>query len=181
MKLILIDGGPAAGKNTLGKLLVDKIDKNGEKAVLLDLDQYVEEFNSKWIWENKQQEEKDQLNARINFAKDIDKYLKNNFCVIAIGERFLTNDDVARFRNRLSMPRSMYLYHLSVPFDLRSERLHQRGPNTLIDLEKDQKERDAITNWPGYVYQNDNSPEEDAKNLYRLFQDGKGLLDLEEK
>ena len=74
MKLILIDGGPASGKNTLGKLLVDQFNKNGEKAILLDLDSYVEEFNPKWIWESKEQEEKDHLNARVNFVKDINKY-----------------------------------------------------------------------------------------------------------
>jgi len=37
MKLILLDGGPACGKNTLGALLVEEFSKKGEKAVLLDL------------------------------------------------------------------------------------------------------------------------------------------------
>ena len=38
--------------------------------------------------------EKDQKNARINFAKDIDKHLRDNFVVIAIGERFLTKENI---------------------------------------------------------------------------------------
>lgn len=178
MKLILIDGGPASGKNTLGRLLVEKFQKRGEKALLLDLDQYVEEFNPKWIWENKKQEESDQLNARINFAKDIDKHLKNNFSVIAIGERFLTRDSVVKLTSRLGTASSVHLYHLSIPFNLRKERLHQRGPHTLIDLVKDQKERDLINDWPGYVYENINSPDKDAENLYKLIQDNKGLLNF---
>lgn len=178
MKLILIDGGPASGKNTLGKLLLEKFQEKGEKAILLDLDQYVEEFNPKWIWENKEQEEKDQLNARINFAKDIDKHLENNFSVIAIGERFLTKDDVVRLTHRLKITSPVYLYHLNVPLGLRKERLHQRGPHTLIDLDKDQKARDLINDWPGYVYENINYPEEDAENLYQLIQDNKGLLNF---
>ena len=178
MKLILIDGGQASGKNTLGELLIEKFQIKGEKVILLDLDQYVEAFNPRWIWENKEQEDKDQLNARIKFAKDIDKYLKNNFNIIAIGERFLTKDDVEKLTNRLEITSSAYLYHLSVPFNLRKGRLHQRGPHTLIDLEKDQKERDLISDWPGYVYENINSPEEDSENLYQLIQANKGLLNL---
>lgn len=180
MKLILIDGGPASGKNTLGKLLIDYLRNNGNKAILLDLDQYVEGFNPKWIWENKKQKEKDQLNARIKIAKDIDKYLLEDFIIIVIGERFLTKDDVGRFISKLEMTSPVYLYHLSVPFDLREQRLHQRGPHSLIDLEKDQKERDAIKIWPGYIYGNINSSKEDAEKLYKLIQDNKGLLNLSE-
>ena len=52
-------------------------DYTGGKAILLDLDTYVEQFNPHWIWDNDQQKEKDQLNARVNFTKDIDKYLGN--------------------------------------------------------------------------------------------------------
>lgn len=178
MKLILTDGGPASGKNTLGTLLIDKFRKHGEKAILLDLDNYVEDFNPKWIWENKQQEEKDQSNARVNFIKEINKYLKDNFIVIAIGERFLTKEYVTQFINQLEITCSVYLFHLSVSLALRKQRLHQRGPHTLIDLEKDQKERDAIKNWPGYVYDNINSPQEDADNLYKLIQENKGLIQL---
>ena len=70
-----------------------------------------------------------------------------------------------------------YLYHLSIPIALRRQRLDQRGPHSFIDLDKDQKDRDAITAWPGYVYQNVNSPEIDASNLMKLIQDGAGLLD----
>lgn len=180
MKLILIDGGPASGKNTLGKLLIDYFRNNRNKAILLDLDQYVEVLNPKWIWVNKKQKEKDQLNARINIAKDIDKYLQEDFIIIVIGERFLTKDDVGRFINKLEMTSSVYLYHLSVPFGLREQRLHQRGPHSIIDLEKDQKERDAIKIWPGYIYGNINSSKEDAEKLYKLIQDNKGLLNLSE-
>ena len=178
MKLIIIDGGPASGKNTLGNLLVQEFQKQDNKVVLLDLDTYVEEFNPKWIWENEQQKEKDQLNARINFAKDINKYLQDNFIVIAIGERFLTKEDIMRFMSKPKTTNPVYLYHLSTPFDIRLQRLHQRGPHSLIDLEKDQKDRDAVTTWPGYVYENINTPEEDVKNLIKLIQDNKGLLDF---
>lgn len=178
MKLIIIDGGPASGKNTLGSMLIDKLHQLGDKAILLDLDTYVEEFNPKWIWENEQQKEKDQLNARINFAKDLDKYLQDNFIVVAIGERFLNKTDISRFIDKLKTECQVYLYHLSVPLALRQQRLHQRGPHSLIDLEKDQKDRNEIADWPGYVYENINSPEEDASNLIKLIQENKGLLDL---
>lgn len=33
MQLILIDGGPASGKNTLGKLLIDEFHRLGNKAI----------------------------------------------------------------------------------------------------------------------------------------------------
>ncbi len=179
MKLILIDGGPASGKNTLGKLLVDQFNKNGEKAILLDLDSYVEEFNPKWIWESKEQEEKDQLSARTNFIKDINKYLQEGHIVlVAIGERFLSYYDVSRYIKKLEIKCPVYLLHLTVPRTLRQQRLHQRGPHSLINLEKDQKDRDAIKDWPGYVYENINSPEEDAKNLYELIRSNKGLINL---
>lgn len=69
MKLILIDGGPASGKNTLGTLLVEKLKTTGENVILLDLDSYVERINPSWIWSNKDQERQDQLKARENFAK----------------------------------------------------------------------------------------------------------------
>ncbi|EKD85072.1 MAG: hypothetical protein ACD_38C00091G0005 [uncultured bacterium] len=178
MKLILIDGGPASGKNTLGKLLVDQFNKNGEKAILLDLDSYVEEFNPKWIWESKEQEEKDHLNARVNFVKDINKYLQEDLTVVAIGERFLTHSDVSRYTEKLGINYPIYLFHLTVPRALRQQRLDQRGPHSLINLDKDQKDRDAIKDWPGYVYENINSPEEDAKNLYDLIRSNKGLINL---
>lgn len=178
MKLIIIDGGPASGKNTLGNLLVQEFQKQGNKAILLDLDVYVEEFNPKWVWENKQQEEKDQLNSRMNIVRDIDKYLQNNFIVIVIGERFLTKDDITRFISKLKIKCLVCLYHLSIPFALRKQRLHKRGPHSLIDLEKDQKDRDEIKSWSGYVYENVNTPEEDVKNLIKLINENKGLLDF---
>lgn len=178
MKLILIDGGPASGKNTLGTLLVDKFQQGGEQTILIDLDKYVEEFNSSWVWEDKQQEENDQLKARVNFIKDINKYLRDNFIVIAIGERFLTRASVTQFLNKLEITCPIYLFHLNTPFTLRKQRLHQRGPHSLIDLEKDQKDRDAVRIWPGYIYENINSPQEDAENLYKLIQENKGLMSL---
>jgi uridine kinase len=64
MKLILIDGGPASGKNTLGDLVVKEFNNFKENAVLLDLDTYIEKFNPKWIWTDEKQKEKDQQNAR---------------------------------------------------------------------------------------------------------------------
>lgn len=42
MRLILIDGGPASGKNTLRSLLVIKLKTQKENTVLFDLDTYVE-------------------------------------------------------------------------------------------------------------------------------------------
>lgn len=178
MKLILVDGGPASGKNTLGTLLVDKFQQYGEKTILIDLDNFVEKLNPKWIWESKQQEQEDQLNARISFAKDISRYLKGNFTVIAIGERFLTKEDVTQLVSKLDVIPQIYIYHLNTPLALRKQRLHKRGPHTLIDLEKDQKERDVIKNWPGYIYKNINPPQKDAENLYKLIQENKGLIQL---
>lgn len=178
MKLILIDGGPASGKNTLGNLLVRKFQEQGVKTILLDLDTYVEKINPSWVWDNDQQKEKDQLNARLNFAKDIDKYLEEDFIVITIGERFLTKDDITCFVSRLRTTCPIYLYHLSVPFVLRKQRLHQRGPHSLIDLGKDQNDRDAIKVWPGQVYENINSEHDDVENLFKLMQDGKGLINV---
>ena len=178
MKLILIDGGPASGKNTLGLLLSEKFNKLGNKATLLDLDTYVEQLNPKWIWENEQQKNIDQLKARENFAKDIKKYLQDDFIVIVIGERFLTKNDFSIFFNKLEIVCHVFLYHLSVSLSQRKQRLHDRGPHSLIDLEKDQKDRDEIKVWPGYIYKNINLPEEDATNLFRLIQTGKGLIDI---
>lgn len=175
-KLILIDGGPASGKNTLGELLSAKLRKLGDRAVLLDLDAYVEKFNPKWIWTNEQEKNKDQLQARVDIAKDIDKYLLDDFSVIVIGESFLSKKDVTRFVKRLKTTPPAFLYHLTVPFSLREQRLRQRGPHSLIDLQQDQKDRDAVSEWPGYVYENINSPEEDSSALLSLIQEGRGEL-----
>ena len=176
MRLILIDGSPAAGKNTLGELLVKKLLELGKKAILLDLDSYVEQFNQHWIWDSDEQREKDQKNARINLSTGINKYLKEGYDVISIGERFLTTEDLRDFISKIPASRPTYVYHLSSPFILREKRLHSRGTHSLIDLVKDQKDRDTIKEWPGYVYENVNSPEEDAENLTRLIQDGQGLV-----
>lgn len=176
MKLILIDGGPASGKNTLGKIIVENFNTTKNKIILLDLDSYIEEFCPNWIWDNAQKKEKDIQNARVNFIKDINKYLKENFIVIAIGERFLTKKDVIRYADKLTNKYPIYLYHLSIPLNIRRKRLEQRGPHSLIDLDKDQKDRDDVKFWPGYVYENINTPKIDALNLEKLIKDGKGLV-----
>jgi hypothetical protein len=178
MKLILIDGGPASGKNTLGELLVTKLQEYGGKAILLDLDAYVERYKPDWAWENKEQEEQDQLKARIDFYNEINKYLQEGWDVIAIGERLLTRQDVDNFISKITSNCSVYLFHLTVQFTIREHRLHSRGPHSLIDLEKDQKDRDVIKEWPGYVYENIHSPEEDANNLFLLIQQNKGLVQV---
>jgi shikimate kinase len=178
MKLILIDGGPASGKNTLGALLVQNITEPGNKYILLDLDAYVEEINPSWIWEDKQTERFNQQKAREKFVQEIDQNLQRGFSVIAIGERFLTKEDIVNFIKRLKVTGSTYyLYHLSPPLELRKQRLEQRGLCSLIDLEKDQRERDSNAKWHGYVYENINSPIEDAENIMGLIQKDEGLLD----
>jgi shikimate kinase len=179
MKLILIDGGPASGKSTLGELLVEKFKKQNEKVVLIDLDTYVEELNPTWMWNDEKIKEDDQRNARINFAKAINISLQNNLDVIAIGERFLTKEDITNTTSKLQASCSIYLYHLSVQFELRKQRLHKRGPHSLIDLDKDQKDRDSNPKWYGYIYENINSIETDAKNLFKLIQDNQGLLEMD--
>lgn len=178
MKLIIIDGGPASGKNTLGNLLLKKFQELGNKATILDLDTYVEVLNPKWIWKNKRQENNDQLKARKNFIEDIKKYLKDNFDVIIIGEKFLIKKDLSAFLNRLGMDCDVYLYHLVVPLALRRQRLENRGTHSRIDLDKDQKKRDMVRDWPGYVYKNMKSPEEDTLNLFRLIQNKNGFIDI---
>jgi hypothetical protein len=176
--LIIIDGGPASGKNTLGALLVQKLEKQDHKVVLLDLDAYVEEINPSWIWEDRQKERINIQQARENFAQTIDGNLQQGFSVIAIGERFITKDDIAGFMNRLTGScDTFHLYHLNPPFELRKKRLHQRGPCSLIDLEKDQREREANPKWYGYVYENSHSPIEDASTLLRLINNNAGLLE----
>jgi len=178
MKLILIDGGPASGKNTLGALLVQKIITQGNKVKILDLDDFVEQINPSWIWEDKQQEKIDQQKARENFAQELDGYLHLDYFVIAIGERFLSKDDIASFIGRLNVAcPDFYLYHLNPPLKIRKQRLTQRGPCSLIDLEKDQRERESNTKWYGTVYENINTPGEDARNIMKLIQNGIGLLD----
>lgn len=178
MKLILLDGGPASGKSTLGKLLVNDLNAKGNKSILLDLDRYIEKYCPKWIWENPLQKKRDLASARIDFKNDINKFLQKKFDVIVIGERFLTKTDISKYTNSLKISAQIYLYHLSVPFDLRDQRLKNRGPHSLIDLEKDQKTRDAIKLWPGYVYQNINSPEIDASNLLELIMNKQGEIKI---
>ncbi len=177
MKLILLDGGPASGKNTLGALLVRKLQDHGDKAMLLDLDTYIEQLNPTWIWNDKAKEENDQRNARANFAEAIDNYLRQKYIVIAIGERFLTKENIDNFIDKLKTSTLVYLYHLSIPFSMRMERLRKRGPHSLIDLAKDQKDRDSNLKWYGYIYKNVNSEEIDAQNLFKLIQGNKGLFD----
>jgi len=181
MKLVLIDGGPASGKNTLGELIVKKLNETNEKAVLLDLDTYVERYNPRWIWDSEQQKELDQLNARKDIAKDIDEQFRNDRTVIVIGERFLSKEDVTRFMDRLESARSVQLFHLNVPFELREQRLYERGLHSLIDLAEDQSDRDAVKVWPGYVYANTHTPEEDAGSLIELIKNREGEILVEPK
>lgn len=177
MKLILIDGGPASGKSTLGQMLVERFKKQGENFVLLDLDSYVEKYCPTWKWNSDQQKEGDLLKAREDFTNAINKSLGENFVVIAIGDRFMTKNNIEGYTNKLLKKVPIYLYHLSAPYSLREQRFHERGPHSLIDLEKDQKDRDSVKEWPGYVYQNINSPEVDAMELQKLIQANKGLID----
>lgn len=60
---------------------------------------------------------------------------------------------------------------------MRTERLDKRGPHSLIDLAKDQKDRDENPKWFGFIYKNVNSEEIDAQNLFRLIQNNQGLID----
>ena len=173
MKLIIFDGGPASGKSTLGALLTEKFCELGNKAILLDLDTYVEELNPKWIWTDNEKKKEDLLKARHDYLEDIRKYLQNDFIVIAIGERF------SAFLNGLTIINSVYLFHLRIPFSLRNQRMRNRG-QPLIDLGKDQKDRDEVKVLPGYLYENVNSPEEDMLNLLRLIQTDQGLVNIKD-
>lgn len=176
MRLVLIDGGPASGKSTLGQILVSIFKREGENAVLLDLDTFVERYCPTWTWENEQQKGQDLSKAREDFAKEIDKSLADSLTVIAIGDRFMTEEEVIQYTGKLTKKIPVYLFHLNVPFELREQRLHARGPHSLIDLEQDQKDRDAVKEWPGYVYENALSPEEDARILFKLIQQDNGLI-----
>ena len=177
MKLLLLDGGPASGKNTLGTMMVHEFEKQGTKSILLDLDTYVEKQNPTWVWQDERVKSKDLESARTNFAQDIDKYLQKDFVVIAIGERFLTQADISRFLNRLQTSPPTQLFHLSVPFSLRKQRLYRRGRHTLINLDKDQQDRDSNPKWFGYVYENSNPLEEDVVNIMKLIQENYGFID----
>jgi hypothetical protein len=176
MKLIVIDGGPASGKNTLGTLLLERFRKHGNKVILLDLDTYVEQLDPRYAWINTQRGDDDRSRARRKYIRDVQEYLGDDFIVIAIGERFLTSNDFSAFLSKLQITCRSYLYHLSVPLSLRRQRLHNRGPHSLIDLDKDQKDRDEVKTWPGYVYTNVNAPEEDARCLYELIQNEVGRI-----
>ena len=178
MKLIIIDGGPTAGKNTIGALLLERFCELGHKAILLDLDTYVEQLSPRWIWTDKRRENEDQLKARSNYIDDIRKYLQDNYTVIAIGERFLSKQYLNSFLNKATEISSVYLFHLSVPFSLRKKRMIERGPHSRIRLEEDQNDRDQVKVWPGYVYENTNLPEEDVLNIFLLIQNKKGFIEL---
>ena len=177
MELILIDGGPASGKNTLGDLLVREYQRNNVNSILLDMDTFVEAINPKWTWENDQRKEKDLYDAKKNYIKDINKYLQQGYIVIAIGCRFLTKQEISTFIDEIAEPYPIQLFHLSVPFALRSRRLNDRGPHSLIDLKKDQQDRDVVKLWFGSVYENINSPEEDSRNIMELINKKRGTLE----
>jgi len=176
MKLIFLEGGPASGKNTLGKKLVECFKIRGEKSVLLDHDTYVEELCPNWIWPSQQQREKDLSKARVNYLNDINKYLVKRFVVLAIGDIWLTNDDVKKYTSKLEVKTPVFLFHLNTPLRIKKQREEQRGHSPIIDLDKDQKERDQISSWPGYIYQNINAPEMDATNLMELINNEIGLI-----
>jgi len=176
MKLIIIDGGPASGKNTLGGMLVEELSSSGEKVILLDLDSFVEKYNPEWVWVSEEQKTHDQSQAQQDFALNIDKYIQNDFSVIAIGERILSQQDLITFAKRLETHPHIYLYHLNVPFSIRKERLIKRGPHTQINLEADQAARDNVTTWPGHIYENINTTLVDAKNLLDLINSGAGYI-----
>lgn len=177
MRLILLDGGPASGKNTLGELIVSELNKQSDKAVLFDLDNDVEAINPTWIWTDKQQETIDQEKARENFAKKIDIALQQGAIVVAIGERLITKENISGFVQRLKTIPAIQLFHLNVPYSLRESRLDDRGPHSLIDLAKDQRERDKNTKWYGYVYENVNLPQVDAQKIVELIKSKHGLIE----
>jgi len=176
MKLVLIDGGPASGKNTLGEILVDTFTQLGEKAILLDHDTYVEDLCPDWKWENTQQKELDLFTARQHFTAAIVEQIEKNTVIIAIGVRLFAKQDVEIYTRGISNEAQVYLFHLDVPFTLREERLRNRGPHSLINLAQDQADRDTVRFWPGYVYPNIHSPEEDAQQLFTLIQNSVGLI-----
>jgi shikimate kinase len=176
MKLILLEGGPASGKNALGEKLVEGFRARGEKSVLLDHDTYVEELRPDWIWPAEEQKEKDLLRARDNHIYDINRYLAKKFIVLAIGGVWLTNDDVIKYTSKLEVKTPVYLFHLHAPLKIRKQREAQRGHSLMINLEKDQQARDKILSWPGYIYQNINTVDTDAINLMNLIDDKVGLI-----
>lgn len=179
MKVIFIDGGPASGKNTLGNLLVDYFLRDGFKSVLLDLDGYVERYCPDWRWGDDRKRIRDINAARTDLIRDINSFLQRDFCVIVIGDRFMTQKEIDEYAKKLPLNCPKYLYHLNPPLAIRKQRLHDRGPHSLIDIDNDQQERDAILLWPGFVYQNVDIPEEDAKHLYTLIRTKKGLIKLD--
>ena len=158
--------------------MIQLFEKQNNKVILLDLDRCVEVFNPSWVWKDNQAKEKDLKKARVNFIDKINTHLQQDYIVIAIGERFLTKVDISNFITRLKIDSPIYLFHLTVPFSLRKDRLHKRGPHSLIDLEKDQKERDSNLKWYGYIYKNINTEQIDAQKLFQLIQNNHGLLNV---
>lgn len=177
MTLIFIDGGPAAGKNTLGELLISNFSLlAGKKSVLLDMGRYIEHYCPKWVWNDPQREISDRLQAEIDMAKDIDESLQRKLITLVIGVRILNKESLTVFMKKIKTSCPVHLYHLVVPFELREQRLHQRGPHSIIDLAKDQKDRDAVSCWPGFVYNNVNTPVIDASALMEIILNGDGLI-----
>lgn len=176
MKLILLEGGPASGKTTLGEKLVERFQAQGENSVLLDHDTYVEELCPDWTWPDEALKENDLARARAGHLKDINRYLAKNFVVVATGGLWLTAQDVSEYTSRLEVKTPVYLFHLDAPLDVRKQRLVRRGPAPRVNLDKDQEVRDAITSRPGHVYRNTAAPEREAANLMRLISAGAGLI-----
>ncbi len=176
MKLILLEGSPAYGKSTLGEKLVEIFGTQGEKSVLVDHDVYIDDLFPAWIQFSQQRKEKEITKAKNKHLSDINKYLVEGFVVLAIGGIWLTDDDVNKYTSKLAVKSPVFLFHLNAPLEIRKQREEQRGHNPIIALDQVQKERDMISSWPGYVFQNISTPEIDAARLMKLIQDGEGTM-----
>ncbi len=85
MKLILLEGSPASGKNTLGEIIVESYKAQREKVVLLDHDIYIDGLFPGWLRMSQQQKEREIIKARNKHLNEINKYLVEGFVVLAIG------------------------------------------------------------------------------------------------
>lgn len=176
MKLILLEGGPASGKSTLGEMLVTQFRERGEKSVLLDHDTYVEELRPDWTWPDEASKKKDLAIAKEKHIREINRYLAERYTVLATGGVWVTSDDVHEYTVMLAGVVSVHLFHLNVPLNVRKQRFTGRGVAPQVNMDKDQKQRDRITSWPGHVYENTRTPEKDAANLMDLIDAGTGCI-----
>ena len=176
MKLILLEGGPVSGKSTLGEKIVEQFRAQGKKSVLLDHDIYVEDLCPDWTWPDEASKEYDLDRARAVHLRDINRYLAENYIVLATGGVWLTQNDVNEYTSGLEVKVPVYLFHLDIPLRLRKQRFNRRGVTPLINLDNDQWERNGIATWPGHIYHNTDTPETDALNLMKLIDAGTGLV-----